>query len=214
MVVLVEMLGRVLVGRIVAAADVSAREAQPEMNPRPVRGKAVLAAVGRCWCDVTHLLEMRTAFHAAIHCKTRVHATARGLVHALQSATRVNALELLTRYQTVRARSVRLCAPLSVEDQLVQSMPDASPAKWHLAHTTWFFERFVLAAVDYQAFHRDFGYLFNSYYDSLGARIDRDRRGMLSRPSLADVQLLNGRNREMPGNPNPRGGSQKLCPRI
>ncbi|HRP87787.1 MAG TPA: DinB family protein, partial [Gammaproteobacteria bacterium] len=72
--------------------------------------------------------------------------------------------------RAVRARTVALAAPLSAEDACVQSMPDASPAKWHLAHTTWFFERFVLAVREpgYRVFHERFEYLFNSYYFTVG----------------------------------------------
>jgi len=89
---------------------------------------------------------------------------------------------LLARFHLVRSRTVKLCAPLTVEDQLVQPMPDASPAKWHLAHTTWFFETVVLGAPD-----PEFNFLFNSYYEALGPRVERARRGMLSRPSLERV---------------------------
>lgn len=89
----------------------------------------------------------------------------------------------------VRSRSVVLAAPLSAEDCVAQSMPDASPVKWHLAHTTWFFETFVLSrwARDYQAFHPEFRVLFNSYYNAVGDKHPRAQRGMLTRPSLADV---------------------------
>ncbi|MEO8553082.1 MAG: DinB family protein, partial [Kofleriaceae bacterium] len=82
----------------------------------------------------------------------------------------------------MRSRTLELCAPLTVEDQLVQPMADASPTKWHLAHTTWFFETIVLGAPD-----PEFNYLFNSYYEALGPRVERARRGMLSRPSLERV---------------------------
>ena len=99
----------------------------------------------------------------------------------------VKALDLIPRYRTVRQRSVSVCAPLSVEDQLVQSMPDASPAKWHLAHTTWFFETFVLVPLGKPAFDARWGYIFNSYYEALGARVPRERRGLASRPSLEEV---------------------------
>ncbi|NZA26186.1 ergothioneine biosynthesis protein EgtB [Luteimonas sp. SJ-92] len=93
------------------------------------------------------------------------------------------------RFRRVRAHSARLAAPLSAEDAMVQSMPDASPAKWHLAHTTWFFERFILAArPGYRPFDADWDYLFNSYYQSVGPMHARPRRGMLSRPTLAQVQ--------------------------
>ena len=92
--------------------------------------------------------------------------------------------DLADRFRTVRARTVTLCAPLSIEDQVVQPMPDASPAKWHLAHTTWFFEALVLGG---PAFDPSFAALFNSYYESLGQRIARARRGLLTRPALDRV---------------------------
>ena len=89
----------------------------------------------------------------------------------------------------VRARSLQLAATLGPEDQCVQSMPDASPTKWHLAHTTWFFEAVVLAphAPGYVPFHPAFARLFNSYYESLGPRHPRPQRGLLTRPTLQDV---------------------------
>jgi len=98
------------------------------------------------------------------------------------------------RYAGVRDRSCRLAAPLSAEDCALQSMPDASPVKWHLAHTTWFFETFVLGphARGYRAFDPAFGYLFNSYYETVGARHPRPQRGLLSRPSLETVQAYRG----------------------
>jgi ergothioneine biosynthesis protein EgtB len=97
--------------------------------------------------------------------------------------------QLLQRYRAVRGRTEALAAPLSPEDQMLQSMPDASPTKWHRAHTTWFFETFVLAPhlAGYGAFHRDYGYLFNSYYEQVGPRHPRPARGMLSRPGIADI---------------------------
>lgn len=95
----------------------------------------------------------------------------------------------LQRYRAVRARTVELAAPLSAEDQLVQSMPDASPTKWHLAHTSWFFETFVLAprVADYRVLDGRYAFLFNSYYETVGAHVARPARGLLSRPSLAEV---------------------------
>ncbi len=96
---------------------------------------------------------------------------------------------LLDMYREVRARTNALIAPLNVEDMVVQSMPDASPVKWHLAHTAWFFETFVLkeASADYMPFHQDFGFLFNSYYNAAGVRHPRPQRGLLTRPSIDTV---------------------------
>lgn len=96
---------------------------------------------------------------------------------------------LSDRFGRVRDLSVALVAPLSDADASVQSMPDASPAKWHLAHVTWFFETFVLRdhVAGYRAYDDRFAYLFNSYYEAEGARHARDRRGMLTRPALDEV---------------------------
>ena len=92
-------------------------------------------------------------------------------------------------FAAVRARTDALCAALTDEDQCVQSMPDASPAKWHRAHTTWFFEEFVLIPhlAGYRSFDPAFRYLFNSYYESVGARHPRPSRGLLTRPSARQV---------------------------
>ena len=94
------------------------------------------------------------------------------------------------RYAEVRARTLSLVAPLSPEDCALQSMPDASPAKWHLAHTTWFFETFVVAPRDdgYRLFDPAFRVLFNSYYNGIGDKHPRPERGLISRPSLDDVR--------------------------
>ncbi|MBB4220599.1 ergothioneine biosynthesis protein EgtB [Variovorax sp. 375MFSha3.1] len=96
---------------------------------------------------------------------------------------------LRDRFREVRAASLTLAAPLSAEDQCIQSMPDASPTKWHLAHTTWFFESVLLQphASGYQPFDARFLYLFNSYYEALGPRHPRPQRGLLTRPSLDEV---------------------------
>ena len=93
------------------------------------------------------------------------------------------------RYAPVRQRTHRLCEPLVVEDFVVQTMEDVSPTKWHLAHTSWFFETFVLTPhlPGYKPFHPQYAYLFNSYYVQAGERHCRDRRGYLSRPTVADV---------------------------
>lgn len=98
------------------------------------------------------------------------------------------------RYAAVRAASRALAGALEPEDCCLQSMPDASPVKWHLAHTTWFFEEFVLgrSVAGYAPFHPRFGYLFNSYYESVGRMHPRPQRGLLSRPTMAEV----GRYRE------------------
>jgi len=97
---------------------------------------------------------------------------------------------LREEYRKVRQTSLALAAPLSAEDCAIQSMPDASPVKWHLAHTTWFFETFVLVPhiPGYRLFDAAYGYLFNSYYNAIGERHPRPERGMLSRPSLEEVR--------------------------
>lgn len=96
---------------------------------------------------------------------------------------------VLAQFEGVRACTETLAGPLSPEDQVIQSMPDASPAKWHRAHTTWFFETFLLSPnlADYSVFDQDFGYLFNSYYDAIGARHPRPKRGLLTRPDCETV---------------------------
>ncbi len=95
----------------------------------------------------------------------------------------------LEAFAAVRAETERRAAPLSAEDQLVQSMPDASPTKWHRAHVTWFFEEFLLRpfAPNYKPFDERFAYLFNSYYVSAGPRQARPQRGLISRPGAAEV---------------------------
>ena len=100
-----------------------------------------------------------------------------------------DAANLAARYQEVRRGTERLCEPLAAEDYVVQSMPDVSPTKWHLAHTSWFFETFVLASAlpDYRPYHPRYGYLFNSYYEAVGARHPRPERGLLSRPTVEEV---------------------------
>ena len=96
---------------------------------------------------------------------------------------------LVERYQLVRRRTETLAAPLSPEDQAAQSMPDASPTKWHRAHTTWFFETFLLTPFlpGYKVYDPAFGYLFNSYYEAVGPRQPRPQRGLLTRPSAQTV---------------------------
>jgi ergothioneine biosynthesis protein EgtB len=93
------------------------------------------------------------------------------------------------RYLSIRAATLALATPLSAEDCAIQSMPDASPVKWHLAHTTWFFETFVLAPREpgYRVFDPSYRFLFNSYYNAVGDRHPRPERGLLSRPGLEEV---------------------------
>ncbi len=95
----------------------------------------------------------------------------------------------LAAYRAVRAETERRAAFLSPEDQVVQSMPDASPTKWHRAHVTWFFEQFLLRphAPDYEVFDERFAYLFNSYYVAAGPRKARPQRGLITRPTADEV---------------------------
>ena len=93
------------------------------------------------------------------------------------------------RFRAIRNVTLRLCDTLTPEDCAAQSMPDASPSKWHLAHTSWFFETFVCKPEidDYRPFHPRFEYLFNSYYDAVGEQYSRPDRGLLTRPSFDEV---------------------------
>jgi ergothioneine biosynthesis protein EgtB len=99
------------------------------------------------------------------------------------------AAKLLARYETVRAQTEAICAPLHVEDFVVQPIVDVSPPKWHLAHTTWFWEAFILEKYfsEYHLFNEHFPFLFNSYYESLGERWQRTERGNLTRPTVEEV---------------------------
>jgi ergothioneine biosynthesis protein EgtB len=101
----------------------------------------------------------------------------------------VGALPRASRFISVRAESERLALPLSHEDQTAQSMPDASPTKWHLAHTTWFFETFLLRphAQDYKVYDPAYEYLFNSYYEAVGPRHPRPQRGLITRPGVEEI---------------------------
>jgi ergothioneine biosynthesis protein EgtB len=119
--------------------------------------------------------------------------TSRGLpvieIGAQHDARETNRAALGRRFQQIRHESEELASRLTPEDQSIQSMPDVSPTKWHLAHTTWFFETFILGRFDpaYRVFDPAFHYLFNSYYEAEGPRHPRPQRGLLSRPSCADV---------------------------
>ena len=110
------------------------------------------------------------------------------LARSEQAASR-SADSLLADYRRVRSFSEELCRPLAIEDYVVQSMDDVSPAKWHLGHVTWFFETFLLAPElpGYHLFHPRFTFVFNSYYNAVGDRHPRPRRGLLARPTVAEV---------------------------
>ena len=103
--------------------------------------------------------------------------------------TGIRRAEALAQYRSVRALTEALAAPLSAEDQVVQSMPDVSPTKWHRAHTTWFFETFVLSPdlAGYRSPDAAYAYLFNSYYEQVGSRHPRSERGLISRPTVNEI---------------------------
>jgi ergothioneine biosynthesis protein EgtB len=105
------------------------------------------------------------------------------------SRTTTEASSILTDYAVIRATTEKLCEPLSPEDATVQSMPEASPAKWHLAHTTWFFETFALSAAgrEYRPYRDEYRVLFNSYYNAIGEQHSRPERGLITRPGLEEV---------------------------
>src|SRR5579875_595984 len=97
---------------------------------------------------------------------------------------------LAEAYGRVRSQSLALCKPLSAEDMMVQSCADASPAKWHLAHTTWFFETFLLRPFvpGYRPFHPDYVWLFNSYYNSVSDQPEKKLRASFSRPTVDEIR--------------------------
>lgn len=98
-------------------------------------------------------------------------------------------MTILAQYKSIRKHSEKICEPLQTEDYVVQPVEDVSPPKWHLGHTTWFFETMVLKPyfIAYQEFDTNYNYVFNSYYETVGARVIRTDRGNLSRPTVADV---------------------------
>lgn len=98
-------------------------------------------------------------------------------------------MDLKTRYLKIRQRTEAICEPLETEDYVVQPIADVSPPKWHLGHTTWFFETFVLLpnVIKYEVFNLNYNFVFNSYYETVGARVIRTDRGNLSRPTVQDV---------------------------
>ncbi len=112
----------------------------------------------------------------------------------MQDVQQKNAVDLssgtiLHRFQQIRQQTENICQPLQAEDYVVQPIVDVSPPKWHLGHTSWFFEQFVLSTHknNYQLFHPDYAYVFNSYYESVGKRVMRTNRGNLSRPAVEEV---------------------------
>src|SRR3954467_9055943 len=96
---------------------------------------------------------------------------------------------IISKYQSVRKLTEKICEPLIVEDYVVQPVEDVSPPKWHLGHTTWFFETFILKqnVKNYKEFDSAFNFVFNSYYESVGARVIRTDRGNLSRPTVDEI---------------------------
>src|SRR5438445_5761549 len=96
---------------------------------------------------------------------------------------------LAEQYQQVRQSTEALSAPLAIEDYVIQSMPDCSPTKWHLAHVSWFFETFLLkpSVAGYRPLDPQYAFLFNSYYNAVGDKYPRPRRGLISRPTVAEV---------------------------
>jgi ergothioneine biosynthesis protein EgtB len=108
---------------------------------------------------------------------------------AREDTPRLHPQTILEQYRSIRNDTESLCRPLATEDYVIQGMPDVSPPKWHLAHSTWFFENFLLIPClpDYRVFHPQFGHLFNSYYESIGNFFPRPQRGLLSRPTVAEI---------------------------
>ncbi|MDF9796735.1 ergothioneine biosynthesis protein EgtB [Catalinimonas alkaloidigena] len=107
----------------------------------------------------------------------------------VSKANNIEEVRIESKYQAVRNQTEKLCKPLKTEDYVVQPIQDVSPPKWHLAHTTWFFEQFILKPYkkDYQIFNDAYNYIFNSYYESMGEKMLRDHRGNMTRPSTEDV---------------------------
>ena len=106
-----------------------------------------------------------------------------------EQASANRAHQLQSTYKAIRQHSEQICKPLKTEDYVVQPVADVSPPKWHLGHTTWFFETFILIPYsrDYKAFDPAFNFVFNSYYESVGARVIRTDRGNLSRPTVDEI---------------------------
>src|ERR1700741_275815 len=121
--------------------------------------------------------------------KTGNNNTKQGLKHSKRKEIPSSSSDPKRRYQEVRKLSEHLCETLETEDYVIQSMPEASPTKWHLAHTSWFFETFLLQPniSDYRSAHPQYNYLFNSYYNAVGPFHCRPKRGLLSRPTVREV---------------------------
>src|SRR5271166_3992207 len=118
-----------------------------------------------------------------------VHSSAQGSCTMSTTFPSSAQAALAERFRAARKRTVDLCEPLSPEDMMVQSCPEASPAKWHLAHTAWFFESFVLREFlpGYRPFHPDFVWLFNSYYQTFAAFPEKRLRSSFSRPGIKEI---------------------------
>lgn len=110
-------------------------------------------------------------------------------VTARPKAERLSRENLIERFKKIRAFSLQLAEPLEKEDYVVQAMENTSPAKWHLAHVSWFFETFLLKKVheDYESMHPQYSYIFNSYYLQTGEPHSRSKRGLLTRPTVDEV---------------------------
>src|SRR5579862_6310756 len=119
----------------------------------------------------------------------RIHSSNYGGGSMSATASPVQQTTLAARFREVRRQTLALCEPLTPEDMMVQSCPEASPVKWHLAHTTWFFESFILREFmpGYRVFNPDFAWLFNSYYQSFSAFPEKRLRSSFSRPPLDEI---------------------------
>jgi ergothioneine biosynthesis protein EgtB len=192
----VDTLGPSTIQPIVAARHlpdsikVQLREMLVEMHrSRPARAALAHGCVERFVAvkdsDYNDIRAMLHVSHAAGEAAIMTDRSASGAALAIVESN----ASLLEKYRVTRHQTEALCEPLATEDYVVQSMPDASPVKWHLAHTTWFFETFVLAPLvpSYRLFHPQFSLLFNSYYTAVGPRWPRAERGLLSRPTVAEV---------------------------
>src|ERR1700688_5001767 len=155
-------------GTIVSGADYLPSLCESVINPRPLRTLAMP--------------------RAAASKRVRTTDPASDSVAAAQPTDDPRHV-WLNAFQAVRGETERRSALLSAEDQVIQSMPDASPTKWHRAHVTWFFEQFLLRpfAPDYAPFDERFAYLFNSYYVAAGPRQARPQRGLITRPNASEV---------------------------